>query len=623
MRNLNYVILIMFLIGFSISSNLKAQTTYTVCAGGCDFTTIQAAIDDAGTVNGDIISILDAVHTESGINVTKNLTIQGLGTGSTIVQAHADQGSATDRVFNDTAGSNNVTFSDMTVMHGNVTGRGGGIYSYDDEVTISDCIIRDNDVTADGGGVYIDYYGSGSITNSTISSNNSGGVGGGLYNYGAIASITNSTFNNNTSSNEGGGIYNHYYGTISSMTISTIGNNEVTAANGNGGGLYNHGTITSLLNCTISGNICEIYGGGIYNIGTITLGSVTIANNECGSDGGGLRMADGSLIIKNTIIGNNSHTDPVLTADDYYYTAGTLTDNGNNLVEITNVGAGSGGFTNSTNNDIVGEQANLNLSSTLADNSTLNDTYTLALSIGSAAIDTGTDSGAPSTDQRGFSRFSTTDIGAYEYQSPPNPVVLSIFTAAFANGSSFLEWTTQSESNNLGWNIYRSPTDLENALQINGNLIEGAGTSTEPTEYEFLDEQELVVNTTYNYWIESISYTGHPEYHGPISLTIPEQEDDDPDEQDNEMYGLFHNYPNPVSNYTTIAYNLPETVSCTLSIYNTRGQMIRELSKTYSKSGSFVWDGTNDKGNEVSSGLYYYKMKAGRYTGTKKMILMK
>ncbi|HHE38074.1 MAG TPA: hypothetical protein ENL20_05825, partial [Candidatus Cloacimonetes bacterium] len=84
----------------------------------------------------------------------------------------------------------------------------------------------------------------------------------------------------------------------------------------------------------------------------------------------------------------------------------------------------------------------------------------------------------------------------------PTPVELSTFTAIYANGSSLLEWTTQSESNNQGWNIYRSETDLEDAVQINGSLIQGAGTSTEPTEYEFEDVDNLLFDTTYNYWLE-------------------------------------------------------------------------------------------------------------------------
>lgn len=62
--------------------------TDTVCAAGCDSTTIQAAIDNAGTTNGAIIEITDPIHTEAGIVVNKDVTIRGLGSDDTIVQAH-------------------------------------------------------------------------------------------------------------------------------------------------------------------------------------------------------------------------------------------------------------------------------------------------------------------------------------------------------------------------------------------------------------------------------------------------------------------------------------------------------------------------------------------------------
>lgn len=71
----------------------------TVCAAGCDFMTVQDALDDSGIIAGDVINITDAVHTESGILVNKDVTIQGQGADSTIVQAHTDVDEATERVF--------------------------------------------------------------------------------------------------------------------------------------------------------------------------------------------------------------------------------------------------------------------------------------------------------------------------------------------------------------------------------------------------------------------------------------------------------------------------------------------------------------------------------------------
>jgi predicted outer membrane repeat protein len=471
MKRLNLYKLTMLLIAFALNTSLMADTHYVDLSGsntspyttpGTAAHTLTAAIGVAS--DSDIIDVTGTI-TEAGITVNKSLTIQGQGASSTIVQAHATQGSATNRVFYVAGTSISVTFSNMTIRHGNITGVGGGIYNIDDEIIISDCIISNNTASTTGGGIYNEFTGSCSISNSTISSNTaSTGVGGGIYNYGTISSITNSTFGSNISANEGGGIYN--YGTISSFTNSTINNNDVTAAGGAGGGLRNLGTISSLSNCTISGNSCENYGGGIYSTSTISLSSTTIANNECIYNGGGVFVANGDFTIKNTIIGNNHHTNGGETADDYYYSTGTLTDNGYNLVEITNVGAGAGGFTNGTNNDIVGEQANLNLSATLADNNTLNETQTLSLTSGSVAINAGTNSGAPTKDQRDASRISTTDMGAYEYHSAG-------WTGWTGNSSTAWEITTN-------WSSGLMPTTQDVTIPdvTNDPVISGSTTRT-------------------------------------------------------------------------------------------------------------------------------------------------
>jgi flagellar hook assembly protein FlgD len=62
-----------------------------------------------------------------------------------------------------------------------------------------------------------------------------------------------------------------------------------------------------------------------------------------------------------------------------------------------------------------------------------------------------------------------------------------------------------------------------------------------------------------------------------------------------------------------------------LDIYNTRGQRIKTLVNETKSSGNYTarWDGTDENGQKVSSGVYFYKMNAGKYSSSKKMILMK
>ena len=208
----------------------------------------------------------------------------------------------------------------------------------------------------------------------------------------------------------------------------------------------------------------------------------------------------------------------------------------------------------------------------------------------------------------------------------PVPVTLSEFTAEYAVGNLALYWTTQTETDNSGWNIYRGENQdahqNDESMQINPVLVPGAGTSSEPTDYIFVDENEVTEGSTYWYWIESINNSGQTETFGPISLQIPVA-GENPDDQDFENYGLFQNYPNPLSNSTSISFNLPEVANCELTIYNIKGEMVRTFSGKNVKTGEFNWDGKDENGNDVFSGIYLYKLEAGDKTYIKKMILTK
>ena len=88
---------------------------------------------------------------------------------------------------------------------------------------------------------------------------------------------------------------------------------------------------------------------------------------------------------------------------------------------------------------------------------------------------------------------------------------------------------------------------------------------------------------------------------------------------------LSGNYPNPFNPTTTISFSLVEAGNVTIDIYNVRGEKVRTLVDGYMNADFYNinWNGTDDNQTSVASGVYFYKMKAGRYTSTKKMILMK
>jgi len=90
-------------------------------------------------------------------------------------------------------------------------------------------------------------------------------------------------------------------------------------------------------------------------------------------------------------------------------------------------------------------------------------------------------------------------------------------------------------------------------------------------------------------------------------------------------YMLAQNYPNPFNLSTVIRFALPQTGFASLNVYNIVGQEVANLLAGYLPAGAFraTWDGTDMNGKTVSSGVYFYRLKAGDYVEIRKMLLMK
>ena len=88
---------------------------------------------------------------------------------------------------------------------------------------------------------------------------------------------------------------------------------------------------------------------------------------------------------------------------------------------------------------------------------------------------------------------------------------------------------------------------------------------------------------------------------------------------------LRGNYPNPFNPETTISYSVKEAAPVTIEVYNVKGQLVKTLVNEAKAAGhySIVWNGKDNNGRSAASGVYYYKMNAGKYSSTKKMIMMK
>jgi hypothetical protein len=209
----------------------------------------------------------------------------------------------------------------------------------------------------------------------------------------------------------------------------------------------------------------------------------------------------------------------------------------------------------------------------------------------------------------------------------PLPVTLSSFTAEFVNEIVTLNWVTASESNNSHWNIYRSPSaNFGQSVKLNYNNIPAAGYSSEPVYYNYTDDAELVQGINYWYWLECVAFNGLTELKGPIDILVASEEQEEQSPEIPTEFGLFQNNPNPFNPATQISFALEEDSNVELTIYNVKGQMIADIFNgrvVGEKIYKVWWDGKDGNGNNVSSGVYLYKLETDDNQYFKRMLLTK
>ncbi|HOX86452.1 MAG TPA: SdrD B-like domain-containing protein [bacterium] len=195
------------------------------------------------------------------------------------------------------------------------------------------------------------------------------------------------------------------------------------------------------------------------------------------------------------------------------------------------------------------------------------------------------------------------------------PIELSSFSASWENNAVCLRWATQSETENVGFHIYRSESAEGDFLRITESLIAGAGNSQSVHTYSFVDNQELAAGKTYFYKLADIAYNGEITFSQAISLQTSQPDN----------YLLEQNYPNPFNLETRIKFILKEAGFAELSIFNTNGQRVRSLIASNLEAGShtIAWDGRDAEGNVVPTGTYLYSLRINNFEKMQKMILLK
>lgn len=206
--------------------------------------------------------------------------------------------------------------------------------------------------------------------------------------------------------------------------------------------------------------------------------------------------------------------------------------------------------------------------------------------------------------------------------NPTLPVELSSFTVALnPKGNPVVTWVTQTETGVNGFYIYRGESkNLDDAIMIS-NLIPATNSSLEHS-YSFVDA-ELYETGVYYYWLNVSDLNGQESYHGPIKLSYNLENSDAPD----MVYqtGFKSIYPNPFNPNANISFELAEDSEVLINVYNTRGQIVRSFAPFSHNAGygSIIWDGKDDGGTYLASGIYLFRMTVGAENYNRKALMLK
>jgi len=202
------------------------------------------------------------------------------------------------------------------------------------------------------------------------------------------------------------------------------------------------------------------------------------------------------------------------------------------------------------------------------------------------------------------------------------PVELSSFTATVnAYHNVQLQWVTQSETNVMGFRIYRGSLEALSTAELLPAFI--PATNTSQVQYYLFTDEELSQPGIYYYWLENVDLDGGSNIYGPVSVNF-----DDPEPGSPEIpivAGINTIFPNPFNPYTSIRIGVETDARTQINIYNIRGQIVRRLMDKNLQKGTWTitWNGNDDNNNSCSSGLYFMRMTTGKDSYSRKLMLLK
>ncbi|MCC6475641.1 T9SS type A sorting domain-containing protein [bacterium] len=190
------------------------------------------------------------------------------------------------------------------------------------------------------------------------------------------------------------------------------------------------------------------------------------------------------------------------------------------------------------------------------------------------------------------------------------PVELNSFAAVGIENAVRVAWTTSSERNTDHFILDRS-TDVNSWSQV--AELEAAGNSQSSHHYTFTDNN-VVVGTTYSYRLTVVDMDGSRTTHSSVASATPSNAGAVSE------FALSQNYPNPFNPETSISYTLAEASRVSLKVYNIAGEEIATLVNGNENAGNH---NVNFSAANLPTGLYFYRLDAGDFSATRKMMLLK
>ncbi len=185
-------------------------------------------------------------------------------------------------------------------------------------------------------------------------------------------------------------------------------------------------------------------------------------------------------------------------------------------------------------------------------------------------------------------------------------VAITNFEAEYSDDVVVLRWNISATEPFEGCNVYRADGESEDFFRINSGLLS-------PESIDGYRDETAIPGRSYRYRLGAVTAEGEI-FSVTISLSLPPK-----------PLTLYQNFPNPFNPSTSIAFFLPGQQRVLLTVYDIEGKKIRALCDGMRDVGkhTVIWNGTNDAGKTVGSGVYYYRLEAGKKIVTKKMVILR